>query len=158
MSLVLTDGLNYRVIDWDWMSLAPLPAIIHHPWFIADIPGWNNDGVMEGETFAEDRLFLENVIKAKELSQNLPPKVSTLLCDSGRRLFFQSAFHFRGIHESFVKMHCPLTKENIRAAKLQLDTVLGLYPELEGMRGVQRAQDILGGDGKNVRCNIDGRE
>ncbi|KAJ5109392.1 hypothetical protein N7456_006067 [Penicillium angulare] len=35
------------VIDWDWMSVAPLPAIIHHPWFIADIPGWNNQGVAE---------------------------------------------------------------------------------------------------------------
>jgi hypothetical protein len=48
----------YRVIDWDWMYVAPLPAAIHHPWFIADTPGWNNDGVRVGETFGEDRAYL----------------------------------------------------------------------------------------------------
>lgn len=126
------------------MSLAPLPAIIHHPWFIADIPGWNNDGAPKGESFAEDRLFLEDAIRKKELSQHLPPKVSTLLRDSGQRLVFQSAFHFRGIHGKFVKMHCALTEENIQAAKLQLDAVLSLYPEWIGLQEVQRIKDLLG--------------
>ena len=114
------------------MSLAPLPAVIHHPWLIADNPGWNNDGVTQGETFAEDRLFLENAIKKKETSQHLPAKVSKLLCGSGQRFIFQSAFHFRGIHEKFVKIHCAWTEENIQAAKSQLDIVLTLYSE--GMR------------------------
>ncbi|KAL5333103.1 hypothetical protein BJX70DRAFT_382029 [Aspergillus crustosus] len=82
------------VIDWDWMSVAPLPAIIHHPWFIADIPGWNNDGVSKGESFGVDRRYLANLIREKEISQHLPLTVSTLLSDSGKRLFFQSAFHF----------------------------------------------------------------
>lgn len=137
------------------MSLAPLPAIIHHPWFIADIPGQNNDGVTEGESFAEDRLFLENAIKKKELSQHLPVKVSTLLRDSGQRFFFQSAFHFRGIHEKFVKMHCVWTEENMQAAKLQLDTVLNLYQELEGMQGTQRAKEVLGRNGKDISSETD---
>lgn len=137
------------------MSPAPLPAIIHHPWFIADIPGWNNDGVTEKASFAEDRLFLENAIKKKELSQHLPAKVSTLLRDSGQRFFFQSAFHFKGIHEKFVKMHCAWTEENIQAAKLQLDTVLNLYPELEGTQGTQKAKDVLGRSGKDVCRDTD---
>ncbi|GIJ99200.1 hypothetical protein Aspvir_001326 [Aspergillus viridinutans] len=131
------------VIDWDWMSVAPLPAIIHHPWFIADIPGWNNDGVAEGESFAVDRLYLENSIRKKEISQHLPRTVSTLLSDSGKRLFFQSAFHFKDIHEEFVRMHCPWTEKNIRAAKSQLDTVLCLYPELGGEERVQEVKDLL---------------
>ncbi|KAE8344151.1 hypothetical protein BDV24DRAFT_160699 [Aspergillus arachidicola] len=87
------------VVDWDWISVAPLPAVIHHPWFIADIPGWSNDSVAEGESFGEDRSYLAKAIKNKEISRRLPVTVSTLLQHSGRRLFFQSAFHFKGIHE-----------------------------------------------------------
>ncbi|KAJ6126082.1 hypothetical protein N7471_010575 [Penicillium samsonianum] len=131
------------VIDWDWMSVAPLPAIIHHPWFIADIPGWNNDGVAEGESFTEDRLYLEDSIKKKELPQHPPLMLSTLLNDSGKRLFFQSAFHFKDVHESFVKTHCPRTEKNIRAARSQLDTVLRLYPELGDTEYVQKVKNLL---------------
>jgi hypothetical protein len=40
------------------MYISPLPAIIHHPWFVADISGWNNDGVPVGQTFGEDRAYL----------------------------------------------------------------------------------------------------
>lgn len=126
------------------MSVAPLPAIIHHPWFIADIPGWHNAGVTEGETFVEDRLYLENAIRKRELSQHPPCTVSTLLRDSGQRLFFQSAFHCREIHEAFVKMHCSLSEKNVEAARSQLDTVLCLYPELRDEEGVQRVKALLG--------------
>lgn len=128
--------------------MAPLPAIIHHPWFIADIPGWNNDGVAEGESFATNRLYLENSIKEKEISQGLPLTVSTLLSNSGKRLFFQSAFHFKGIHEEFVKMHCARTEKNIRAARSELDTVLRLRPELGGEEGVRQAQSLLRMEGE----------
>lgn len=132
-----------RVIDWDWISVAPLPAVIHHPWFIADIPGWHNEGVIEEESFTEDRFFLENAMKKKEISQHLSAKVSTLLRDSGKRLFFQFAFHFRDIHEMFVKIHCTWTEPNLKAAKSQLEAVLMLHPELEGMQEVQRVKDLL---------------
>ncbi|KNG85966.1 hypothetical protein ANOM_006109 [Aspergillus nomiae NRRL 13137] len=131
------------VIDWDWISLAPLPAVIHHPWFIADIPGWRNNGLAEGESFGDDRCFLENAIKAKETSQQLPDTVSTLLRDSGRRLFFQSAFYIKGIYEKFVKMHCTRIEENIKAATLQLDAVLSLYPEWSEVEGVHRIKGKL---------------
>ncbi|KAF4211368.1 hypothetical protein CNMCM8980_004357 [Aspergillus fumigatiaffinis] len=136
------------VIDWDWMSVAPLPAIIHHPWFIADIPGWKNDGVSECENFGVDRRYLENSIREKEISQHLPLTVSTLLSGSGKRLFFQSAFHFKSIHEEFVRMHCPWTEKNIRVARSQLDTVLRLYPELAGEEGVQEVKDLLRSNGE----------
>ena len=131
------------MIDWDWVSFAPLPAIVHHPWFIADIPGWNNEGITEGESFREDRLYLENTIKKMETSQHLPSKVSTLLYGSKERLFFQSAFHFKGIYKQFVKLHCPRTEENLIAAKLQLDMVLAIYPEWETMQGVKGVKDML---------------
>lgn len=126
------------------MSTAPLPAIIHHPWFIADIPGWNNDGVTEGERFAEDRCLLETAVRNKEISQKLPLTISTLLRDSGKRFFFQAAFHATGIHRKFVEMHCERTEENIAAAKTQLDVALRLYPELRGVKGVEQVKERLG--------------
>ncbi|KAJ5567163.1 hypothetical protein N7535_006469 [Penicillium sp. DV-2018c] len=144
-NVMINDDFNLTgVIDWDWMYVAPLPAVIHHPWFIADIPGWNNVGVANAESFEEDRAYLENAVKKREISRHLPLTVSTLLRDSGKRLFFQSAFHVRGIHEMFVTMHCPRTEENIKAARSQLDIVLRLYPELGDSDNVQRFKDALG--------------
>ena len=130
--------------------MAPLPAIIYHPWFIADIPGWNNDGVAKGESFAADRLYLESSIRKREITQHLPLTISTLLSDSGKRLFFQSAFHFRATHEEFVGMHCPWTEKNIRAAKSQLSTVLRLYPELEGEEKIQEVNELLQSNGEKI--------
>lgn len=131
------------MVDWDWMFLAPLPAIVHHPWFIADIRGWHNDGVKDGDTFTEDRLFLENAIKTKEISQNLPLKISELLTGSEMRLFFQSALHYKDIHFNFVKLHCPRTKANLLAAKAQLAVALDLHPELESLEGSRTVQNLL---------------
>jgi hypothetical protein len=125
------------------MSTAPLPAIIHHPWFIADVPGWHNEGVEDGD-FIEDRIFLEDCIRKREIALNITLTVSTLLKASGKRLFFQSAFHFRDIHQRFVETHCLLTEENKRAAREQLDIVLGLYPELGNGEGVRNVEDLLG--------------
>lgn len=88
-------------------------------------------------------LFLENAIKDKEISRQLPATVSKLLRHSGRRLFFQSAFHFKGIHEKFVKLHCARTEKNLKAANSQLNAVLSLYPELNETEGVQRIKDLL---------------
>lgn len=110
---------------------------------MANIPGWINIGVAEIESFTEDRLYLEDSIKKKELSQDLPPMVSTLLSDSAKRLFFQSAFHFQYIHESFVKMHCPWTEKNIRAAGSELETVLRLYPELGDTEEAQKVKSLV---------------
>ncbi|PGH11430.1 hypothetical protein AJ80_07108 [Polytolypa hystricis UAMH7299] len=109
------------VVDWDWIYIAPIPAVIHHPWFIADVPGWNNDGVAVGETFEADRLYLENRIREKEgeiaqQQQQSVNKVSDLLSDSAERLFFQSAFHFKGIYEIFVKLDCVRREDNLKAA------------------------------------------
>lgn len=149
--LLQTGNLHHltsnRVVDWDWMFVSPLPSVIHHPWFIADIPGWHNDNGLsqdesesEGRDFLSDRLFLEDAIREKEterdlsLSPAIASTVSGLLHGSGERLFFQAAFHYRDIHEHFVRRFCVWTEENLRAARVQLDAVLGLYPELGGGR------------------------
>ncbi|CEJ85715.1 hypothetical protein VHEMI03866 [[Torrubiella] hemipterigena] len=112
------------------MHIAPLPAIIHHPWFLADVPEWRNDGTAPGETFESDGLYLEEIFLAKVKSQQLPSYIASLLHNSGERLFFQSAFHVKGIHEEFVRLHCSRTKENLVAARLQLDQFVFQNPEL----------------------------
>lgn len=117
--------------------------MIHHPWFIADIPGWKNEGVSEGEVFIDDRLFLETAIKKKEISRQMPHTVSTLLCDSGKRFFFQSSFHCREVHEEFVKAHCARTEESLEAASAQLTNVLSLYPDLVDTKGVRAVKQFL---------------
>lgn len=91
----------------------------------------NNDGIStDGETFEGDRTYLENVIKEKEkeIVQQQQQSSSTgresdLLSGSGERLVFQSAFHSKGIHERFVKVHCQRTEDNLEAAKSQLDVL-----------------------------------
>lgn len=110
--------------------------MIHHPWFIADIPGWKNEGVGEREVVIDDRLFLEAAIRQKENSRQMPLAVSTLICDYGKRLFFQSSFHCKEIHEEFVKTNCTRTKETMEAASAQLTYVLSLYPDLVDTEGV----------------------
>jgi hypothetical protein len=125
------------------MYVAPLPAAIHHPWFIADTPGWNNDGVRVGETFGEDRAYLEAAIERLERLRGLPHTVSALLRGSGERLFFQSAFHFQGIHERFVEANCHWTERHLKSARSELDTVLHLYPDLGEKSGAQRVRTWL---------------
>lgn len=130
------------------MSVAPLPAIVHHPWFIADIPGWHNDAVGGDETFINDRIYLETSIKMIENSQNLPLAFSLagLLDGSRERLFFQSAFHYKDIYKQFAKRHCPRTESNMAAARSQLDEALRLYPELDNKGSVLEIKKLLAGD------------
>lgn len=59
-------GGLYIIIDWSWIYIAPLPAMLNHSWFIADVPGRNNAGVSTRETFSEDRLYLGAAIERQE--------------------------------------------------------------------------------------------
>ncbi|KAF4547012.1 Hypothetical protein D9617_70g089290 [Elsinoe fawcettii] len=64
---VIVNGLHLTgVIDWDYARIVPAGSAVQHPLFIADIPGWANDGVDDGETFHDDRAYLENAIAALE--------------------------------------------------------------------------------------------
>lgn len=127
------------MIDWEWAFVAPLPAVIHHPWLLANVPGWGSTGVAGHEDFAEDRAHLEDEIAKKEKLRGLPQTVSGLLRSSGARFFFQSAFHVKGVHEQFVAMHCQRTEKNLDAAKAQLDIIVKIYPDLE-----QAALELMG--------------
>lgn len=117
--------------------------MIHHPWFIADVPGWKSDWVQEGQTFEEDRSYLERVIQAKEKERKLGSRVSRLLRGSKDRMFFQAAISMPGIHEHFVELHCARTDANMAIARNQLRIVLSLHPEWEEEKGVQRIREMM---------------
>jgi hypothetical protein len=51
--------------------------------------------VIEGESVEEDRLYLENAIKKREISWYLPLTLPTLLSDSGKRLFFPTSLQLQ---------------------------------------------------------------
>jgi hypothetical protein len=52
---------------------------VRHPWFVADIPGWNNAGTTALDSFVEDRLFLKAVIREIEIKNGVEPVTSQLL-------------------------------------------------------------------------------
>ncbi|KAJ6131133.1 hypothetical protein N7523_001593 [Penicillium sp. IBT 18751x] len=131
------------VIDWDWLSVAPFTAVIHHPWFIADIPGWHNEGAEFGVNFEGDRQYLEEAIRRREIQKNMETTISSLLRGSGKRFLFQSAFHVKDVHTQFVQTYCQITEANKAVIREQLDIVLGLYPELAGKVGVTAVRDLL---------------
>lgn len=131
------------MIDWDWLYLGPLPSVIHHPWFMADIPGWKNDWVQEGQNFEQDREYLEGVIRNKEKERKLDSSISTLLHGSKDRMFFQAAISMPGIHEQFVETHCARTDANMAIANQQLQAVLTVHPEWEKHAGVQRIRAMM---------------
>lgn len=78
-----------------------------------------------------------------ELNEGIDRVISQLLAGSRDRFFFQSSFHFKGIHEAFVEMHCHKTRKNVLAAKSQLDQALELYPELKSATGTQETISLI---------------
>ncbi|THY80950.1 hypothetical protein D6C93_09723, partial [Aureobasidium pullulans] len=91
--------VNESVVDWDWTFEAPLPAVVQYPWFIADVPGWHNDGVELGETFEHNRDYLVTMLKVKEEATRKIDTVSILLGQASERQRFQSAISYRDIHK-----------------------------------------------------------
>lgn len=107
-----------RIIDWDTASFVPAPAAIHHPLFIANIPGFYT-GVPETMDFAPDRAYLEAAIRklssSSSSSSSLSSSSSTserdsahyiadLLASSFERQFFEMALRNRRINDEYVRL------------------------------------------------------
>lgn len=99
-----------RIIDWDTASFVPAPAAIHHPLFIANIPGFYT-GVSEDMNFAPDRAYLEAAIR--KLSSSSSPSsserdsanhIADLLASSFERQFFEMALRNRRINDEYVRL------------------------------------------------------
>ncbi|CAD0095639.1 unnamed protein product, partial [Aureobasidium mustum] len=118
------------VVDWDWAFEAPLPAIVQFPWFIADVPGWHNDGTSPGDSFRENRDYLVQTLRIAEMSKTGSDKLSILLASARERQIFQSAINFRDIHKEFVagdQRFQVARKEDMRP---ELEAFLVKHPDL----------------------------
>lgn len=102
-----------RIIDWDTASFVPAPAAIHHPLFIANIPGFYT-GVPETMDFAPDRAYLEAAIRklsssSSSSSSSSPERdsanhIADLLASSFERQFFEMALRNRRINDEYVRL------------------------------------------------------
>ena len=126
------------VVDWDWAYTAPLPAVVQFPWFIADVPGWHNDGVSVADTFKKDRIYLVEALRRKEDAQNRGNALSELLSTSRERQIFQASIHFRDIHAEFVKSAFESQPIPLQAVKFELGLFVKRYPEFRKSAEVAR--------------------
>lgn len=94
-----------RIIDWDTASFVPAPAAIHHPLFIANIPGFYT-GVPETMDFAPDRAYLEAAIRKLSSSpeRDSANHIADLLASSFERQFFEMALRNRRINDEYVRL------------------------------------------------------
>lgn len=127
--------------------MAPLPAVVQFPWFLADIPGWHDDGTSVGETFELDRIYLVNAVKAREDSKRSDDTLSTFLATARERQMFQSAINYRDIHKEFVKSDAMLQVPRLRDITAELDGFLVKYPEYRDEPEVERIGSSASGRG-----------
>ncbi|KAG8627928.1 hypothetical protein KVT40_003801 [Elsinoe batatas] len=92
-----------NVIDWDYARVVPAGSAVHHPLFIADIPGWVNDGVDQGESFHDDRAYLENAIAVHGRQSPHADALRRLLETSHERQFFELSLRNKRINKEYVK-------------------------------------------------------
>lgn len=111
--ILVPNFVIYSIIDWDTAQIVPAASAIQYPLFIADIPGWHNDGIPPGMLFEEDRAYLEHAIKKLEGSDG---PIATLLETSYERQFFELSLHNSRINDEYVEQRLQ--------GKMQKDAVL----------------------------------
>ncbi|GAB7337493.1 hypothetical protein MBLNU457_g2822t1 [Dothideomycetes sp. NU457] len=119
LNVLVHHGELSGVIDWDTASFVPAPAAIHHPLFIADIPGWINDGVPEDMKFHNDRLYLENAVRKLSTDDST---IADLLASSQDRQFLEMSLRNKRINEEYIK--ADHRKYDPQELKAQLDDFL----------------------------------
>ncbi|VUC34848.1 unnamed protein product [Clonostachys rosea] len=120
-----------RVIDWDTAQFVPMPAAIHHPLFIADIPGWQN-AVPENMTFEKGRTYLHNAIAKIAGKSNHPDAQSTsrLLANCFERQFFELSLRSKLTNEHYIEKRIKGSMIEKIALQKQLGAFLTIYTRL----------------------------
>ncbi|CAH0043521.1 unnamed protein product, partial [Clonostachys solani] len=124
------EGLS-RVIDWDTAQFVPMPASIHHPLFIADIPGWQN-AVPENMTFEKDRKYLQNAIAKIAGKSNHPDaqSISRLLSNCFERQFFELSLRSKLTNEHYIETRIKGSMVEKLVLQKQLGAFLAIYTGL----------------------------
>ena len=128
---------NASVVDWDWTFEAPLPAIVQFPWFIADVPGWHNDGTSPGDSFRQNRDYLVQTLKTAEMSETGSDKLSVLLASARERQIFQSAINFRDKHKESVAEDQKYQVARHKDVRGELEAFLVKHPDMRDKHEVK---------------------
>ncbi|KAG6040383.1 hypothetical protein E4U41_000704 [Claviceps citrina] len=128
--LVNEDGLS-GVVDWDTARYLPMPAAVHYPLFIADIPGWLND-IPDGKTFEEDRAYFEMTLRKLAAAGPYPNhlEITSLLQSSFERQFFELALRNKKINSCYIDMKINNQPLGKTALKEELEAFLCTDPML----------------------------
>ncbi|KAK2601559.1 hypothetical protein QQS21_004877 [Conoideocrella luteorostrata] len=145
--IVDEEGIS-GVIDWDTAQYVPMPAAVHHPLFIADIPGWSND-IPEGMTFQEDRAYLEVMLHklATERRDSNGLWIADLLKTSCERQFFELSLRNKRINICYIDMRIENTMVDKAVVKEQLDALLSISPKFRGHPDILKLYLRLDGGG-----------
>ncbi|CAG9990153.1 unnamed protein product [Clonostachys byssicola] len=119
------------VIDWDTAQFVPMPAAIHHPLFIADIPGWQK-AVPENMKFAKDRKYLQNAIAKIAGNSNHPDaqNISRLLSNCFERQFFELSLRSKLTNEHYIETRIKGSMVEKVVLQKQLGAFLAIYSGL----------------------------
>lgn len=131
-----------RVVDWDIARPAPAPAVIQHPLFLADIPGWRSNAP-ESMTFEEDRAYLEHAIGKLDARLGSPHRMAYLLRTSFERQFFELSLHNRRVNEQYIKRRYDPRGLSTKSALQQLDDFLSAHESMKALPGVVELRDSL---------------
>ncbi|KAF4553271.1 Hypothetical protein D9617_7g029980 [Elsinoe fawcettii] len=102
---VIVDGGSITgIVDWDTARIVPAAAAIHHPLFIADVPGWLNDGNEKDESFEDDRAYLESAIVELHGKSSDALWIQSLLQTSYERQFFELSLYNQKVNEKYISI------------------------------------------------------
>lgn len=130
------------MIDWDTAHTVPLAAAVQHPLFIADIPGWLNDGVPPDMTFEDDRVMLESIVHRLSTTSPSPiaKEVPALLRTSRERQFFEMSLRNKQINAEYTREKLVPSSINKTMALQNLAEFLESNPDLQENPGIQQLQ------------------
>lgn len=132
-----------RVVDWDNAQVVPAGSAIQHPLSIADIPGWVNDGRAGGETFEEDRLYLEQIIESLHDEPTVGTKLRRLLETSHDRQFLELSLRNKRINAEYGERILPQTSIQQSTLQLALDGFLSRHEEMKSDHDILRIHQDL---------------
>jgi hypothetical protein len=112
--------------------------VVQFPWFLADVPGWHNDGVKVGETFAHNRDYLVKALEKREQSAERDSTLSTLLANARERQIFQSAITYKDIHGEFITTDKSFQVARDLGIRRELEAYLVEHPESRDTPEVKR--------------------
>ncbi|KAG5981429.1 hypothetical protein E4U55_002962 [Claviceps digitariae] len=120
------------VVDWDTALYLPMPAVVHYPLFIANIPGWMTDAPA-GMTFEEDRAFLESTVSklAAEAHHSNASGITDLLKSSFERQFLELSLRNKRINRCYIDMKIKNALFEKAVIREQLVAFLSIHPELQ---------------------------